>query len=371
MSPAARHILICFHDFSRGGTERIAIGLARHWVKRGRKVTILCGTSEGGLRDTVDPRVQVIELDPPVRRSLTSRIHLGRAMAARIPDIAPDVVFLPGNFHLPLVIPFGKMPNRPAVVVKISNPTVPTGLLALPVRMLLRRYRHDVDAVCAMNSGLERDLRAMLPGLPVSTLHDPVYLHHDSDDAPLPANDGRLHILWAGRFEPQKDAPLALRTIAALNERVPAHLTMLGDGALHERIVSEIGRQRLGDLVSAPGYVAGIDGWLRRSDALLVSSRFEGGPAVAVEALAHGVPVVSTDCSHFLRDIITCPEAGAIVPSRDPAALAGALAEVCARGRPEPDVLQPLVASLDPAACADAYLDCFDMTVAGRRAAFL
>jgi hypothetical protein len=35
------------------------------------------------------------------------------------------------------------------------------------------------------------------------------------------ADDGRLHVVWAGRFEPQKDAALALRTIAALNAVTP------------------------------------------------------------------------------------------------------------------------------------------------------
>ena len=51
----AQRILICLHDFSRGGTERIALGLARSVEpKLERDVTILCGSLEGGLRETVD-----------------------------------------------------------------------------------------------------------------------------------------------------------------------------------------------------------------------------------------------------------------------------------------------------------------------------
>src|SRR5258708_7521124 len=64
----ARTILICLHDFSRGGTERIAIGLAANWVDAGRDVTILCGNEQGGLRDMVDPRVNVVVVDPPIPR---------------------------------------------------------------------------------------------------------------------------------------------------------------------------------------------------------------------------------------------------------------------------------------------------------------
>jgi hypothetical protein len=57
---SARRILICMHDFSRGGTERVAIGLAASWVATGRDVTILCGSTGGGLHDTVDARVKVV-----------------------------------------------------------------------------------------------------------------------------------------------------------------------------------------------------------------------------------------------------------------------------------------------------------------------
>ena len=65
-------IVIALQDFHRGGTERVAIDLARLWTEAGRKVAILCGDEAGGLRETVDPRVAVVALDPPVRRGLLS-----------------------------------------------------------------------------------------------------------------------------------------------------------------------------------------------------------------------------------------------------------------------------------------------------------
>ena len=95
----AQKILICMHDFFRGGTERVAIGLAASWVDAGRDVTILCGSDEGGLRDRLDVRVKVICLDPPVRRSVFSRIRLARRMGWHVAALKPDVIFLPGNYH--------------------------------------------------------------------------------------------------------------------------------------------------------------------------------------------------------------------------------------------------------------------------------
>jgi glycosyltransferase involved in cell wall biosynthesis len=114
--------------------------------------------------------------------------------------------------------------------------------------------------------------------------------------------------------------------------------------------------------VTLAGHVPEIEPYLAKAAALLITSRYEGGPAVAVEALAQGVPVVSTDCSFLLHDIITTREAGRIVASRDPGALAAALAEVCAAPS-DPEALRALVGAFAPAACARAYLDWFDQLV--------
>lgn len=361
----AQHILICFHDFNRGGTERIALNMARRWCDLGRQVTLLCGARRGGMEESVDPRIKVLELDPPLPRSATSRLRLGRRFAPYVERLAPDVIFLPGNFHFVLVPALGKVARRIGAVLlaKISNPAVPAGWAAPVVRALFRHYRGRIDGLAAMNSGLEREIRTIVPDAPVVTLYDPVYLRTQEGAAgPQAADeDGLALIVWAGRFEPQKDVALALRTLVALNQMGRAKLVMLGDGPQFGAMRALASRLGLGgDQLELVGHVPAIDPYLARARALFVSSRFEGGPAVAVEALAHGVPVVSTDCSHFLRDIMTIPEAGRIVPSRDPVVLARALHEVCALPRPARELLAPLVAPLAAQRCADAYLDWFD-----------
>lgn len=363
---AARRILICFHDFPRGGTERIAIGLARQWCDRGHAVAILCGSAQGDARADVDRRVKVIELDPPIPRSLFSRVRLGPAMARMIATLNPDVIFLPGNFHMTLVPAFAKIAARGALVVKISNPALPRGLLRRPARWVMERFHPSVDGVAAMNAGLTRDLAAMLPGIRVRTLHDPVFLAPVTEPVRPAQPDGRFEIVWAGRFEPQKDVPLALATIAALNRRIPAHLTMLGDGAGLAAARRQIAKLGLETMVAMPGHVPGIDRWLQGAGALLVTSQFEGGPAVAVEALAHGVPVVSTDCSPFLRELLSTAEAGRIVFTRDPGALADALVAIRAAGAPDAARLAGLIAHLAPGPCADAYLDWFETLAVAR-----
>ncbi len=352
----AQKILICLHDFSRGGTERIALGLAAAWKQAGRDVTILCGSLEGGLRETLDSGVKVEELDPPVRRGLFSRRRLGRAMGRRVAVLKPDVIFLPGNFHALLASALRKADPRPAIALKISNPPVPRGIPF--AKTMFRHITGAVNGFAAMNSGLARELAALLPGRNIVTLHDPAYVRSH-----VATSRQRRHhnILWIGRLESQKDPLLALKTLQALG--ASAHLIMLGEGSLRVDIEHQIAVLKLKDRVRLAGHVHEIESYLAPADALLITSRYEGGPAVAVEALAMDVPVVSTDCSYLLHDLLKTPESGRIVASRDPADLAAALAAVCDQAR-APQGLRSLAAPFEPQARAKAYLDWFDSLVA-------
>ena len=330
-------------------------------------MTLLCGTEAGPQRASVDRRIKVLELDPPISRSLFSRFRLGREMGKRILEIAPDVIFLPGNFHLLLANNLRRAAPDPAIVLKISNPPIPGGFGAPVARAIFRHFARGVDALAPMNDGLMVALRALLPDKAVATRHDPIYVSGGPYPVRPERTDGApLGILWAGRLEPQKDVPLALETLKALLRHVPAHLTLLGDGAQHAATVRRIAALDLQQHVTLAGQVPSIEPFLAGADALLITSRYEGGPAVAVEALAHGVPVVSTDCSSFLHDILIRPDAGEIVRSRHPADLARALQETIDRGRPDPAALAALVAHLEPRACAAAYLRWFDEIVAHR-----
>jgi glycosyltransferase involved in cell wall biosynthesis len=346
----ARRILIAMHDFARGGTERIAIGLAADWAEAGREVTILCGSTEGGLQDSVSGKVKVVALDPPVRRGFLSRPRLARAMGRDLGK--PDVIFLPGNFHALLAGGLRAADPHAKIALKISNPPVPKGVPFASA--IFGGITRAVDGFAAMNSGLARELKTMLPGRNIVTLHDPVYL---KPKPRAPHQDATARILWIGRLEPQKDPALALQVVAAM--KTPVHLTVLGDGALRGRLRQRISRLGLQDRVTWAGHVPEIESFLAQADALLITSHYEGGPAVAVEALAQGVPVVATDCSFLLHDILTRPEAGRIVTSREPGALAAALAAVCAAPRAV-EALQALAAPFEPKACARAYLDWLD-----------
>lgn len=136
----------------------------------------------------------------------------------------------------------------------------------------------------------------------------------------------------AGRFFPEKDYGTLLRGFAAFAATNPhAHLAMIGDGP--ERPSLEALARSSGDAISSRihflGWRTDLVELLPLLDAFVLSSKSEGLPLVALEALACGVPIVVTpvgDLPAVVAD--NGSRAGTLFPVGDAAALAAALAEL-------------------------------------------
>lgn len=76
-----------------------------------------------------------------------------------------------------------------------------------------------------------------------------------------------------------------------------------------------------------PGYVKNPHPYIAHSSLFVLSSAFEGLPNALIEALALGIPVVSTDCESGPREILDNGRLGRLVPVADPNALSLAMLE--------------------------------------------
>ena len=367
-------ILIPIHDFNPGGTEAVALRLAGEWLARGWRVSVLAGDSAGPMRARVPAGADVQVPDPPVPRSALSRLRLGRAMAARAQLIAPDAVFIIGNFHYVLAHALKRaLPGVP-IVAKISNPLLPAGLarrLATGIgKPLLRRYLAPIDRVVAMTASQARDFHAIVPDKPIMVIADP----NVPDDLQLPMmrdrrnSAGPIELALVGRLEPQKDVALALDVLAALLQTRDARLTVLGEGYLRGEIEAKARQMGLGDHLALPGFSDRVGEVLSACDLLLITSHYEGVPGAAIEALACALPVVSTDCSEGLAALLQDPRLGRIVTDRDSQAIAAALIAQMVEPPAPPELLEQTLAPSRFSVAAAAYLRVFEAALGSRSA---
>lgn len=140
-------------------------------------------------------------------------------------------------------------------------------------------------------------------------------------------------VMFAGRLSPEKNTGLLLESFEKLLIHLPeAYLLVVGEGpeqGVLERQVEALGRSRarLVPVVTRP-ILAGL---LMRADVLAITSMFESGPLVALEAISLGTPVVSTPVGR-LRGVLGRWEVGQISKA-DPLSFARALEEVLSRGK--------------------------------------
>lgn len=100
-----------------------------------------------------------------------------------------------------------------------------------------------------------------------------------------------------GRLHSQKNFPLLLSAVKAVSQgQRHIRLEIYGEGDLKQDLEDLIRQQGLSDVCCLMGRTADVEGVLRETDLFVLSSDYEGMPNALIEALAMGVPCISSDC---------------------------------------------------------------------------
>lgn len=322
-------LLVVVPTLGLGGVERALGSVLRH-VDRERFEPTLCvlGTGIGELAPPAD--VPVIALG---RRSRWSFCRLVLRLRRVVEGGDPDVILtFSGTANLvALAATFASRHPTPVVVTEhiaplqmYGGPEEPFGWIKkLLIRILYRR----AAAVVAVSRGVADELRQLgIPDRLLTIVHTPVELNAieeaAADEAPEWPTRGPV-VVSVGRMSPQKNQHLLLDALAILQQRVATAVVLVGDGPLRGELELAARRHEL-DAIFA-GADTNPYRWIKRADVFVLSSNFEGFGVVLVEALALGVPVVSTDCPSGPREILDGGAYGILTPTGDPHALAAAI----------------------------------------------
>ncbi|MBN1203279.1 MAG: glycosyltransferase [Anaerolineae bacterium] len=151
-----------------------------------------------------------------------------------------------------------------------------------------------------------------------------------------------------GRIVPVKNHELFLAMAERVRRAVPnAHFVIVGDGERRAEIEAQVDALRLRDAVTFTGWQHDLKPVYSDLDTLVITSHNEGTPVSVIEALAAGVPVVSTAVGG-VPDLLRGGEFGRLVLPNDADALAEAvIAALASPGDQQRSIQAAILAEYD------------------------
>ena len=318
--------LTCFiYSLGPGGAERVMSILASAWVSRGHRVTIVTYDEGRPSFFSLSPEVTVQKLrlsGGSVVRRVSN--HLRRVPTFRrvIRETRPDIIisFMDRTNVLVLMAAIGL--SIPVIVSERIDPRRYNP--GFPYNFLRRWLYCNATAVIVQSKGQADWFKQMSNRLVV--IPNPVNVC--TNDRNSQAERTSI-IVAVGRLTRQKGFDLLLTAFSKVHKEYPEwNLVIYGDGPERPALERQIFELKLNGRVQLPGLTTNLTAHLCTAGCFVLSSRFEGFPNVLIEALACGCPVVATDCTDSISEIVQHEWNGLLIPSEDVDSLSGALKRI-------------------------------------------
>jgi glycosyltransferase involved in cell wall biosynthesis len=363
--PNPKPPLAVFASFSgAGGVERMLVNLIRGFLDLGQAVDLVLIRASGPHLARLPAEVNRIRLG--TSHSLLAAPALARYLKRRRPaallaakDRAGRAAVLARSLagtDTRLVMRLGTHLST----AMADKTAIQRWLRYAPIRLLYPR----IDRIVAVSDGVAEDTAriARLPAERISVIRNPVITPELDLQAAAPCPHPWLEpgqppvIMGAGRLERQKDFPTLIRAVARLSRTLDCRLLILGEGGARSKLAALVEELGLVDRVALAGFRQNPYAYLARARLFVLSSAWEGSPNVLTEAMALGIPVVSTDCPSGPFEVLAGGRFGPLVPVGDVAALAEAM-ERTLRRPPESRILRSAVAEYEQGRSAQRYLE--------------
>jgi glycosyltransferase involved in cell wall biosynthesis len=322
------------HKFDRGGSLRVAAYLARGLTDLGFKVDLILFTSRGEVDKII---TELAGSEVPIRYlgawSGPRSLDLVRGFTALVRMLrrqAPDTIIAGAN-NVALVSALAKWVaglRTSRLFVKTTNPIATsrhTGLIKAIRRWAYRKVFSVSTGVWTLSPSETDEMRIAFPNFATlfrDVLNPYVTPRMLNRSAITGSVDDLPFILAVGRLTRQKRLERLIEAFALISDKT-VRLRILGEGEQRHELTVLIERLGLRDRVDLPGYVKDVAGAYEGARMVVLTSDYEGLPAVVLEAMAANCPILSTDCFPAARAILEDAEGCEIIERTDPTTLAG------------------------------------------------
>lgn len=166
-------------------------------------------------------------------------------------------------------------------------------------------YKSNKAVPVAISHIVEEEMKELYPCLKrIERVYNPVDTEKFRTDRKM---NGKkvVSFINVARFMKQKNHNLLLEAFANASKVISEiSLVLVGDGELRKQMEAKCKDLQICEKVIFTGNVKNVSEYLAASDVFILSSDFEGLPLSVLEAMASGLPIISTNVGG-LADIVT------------------------------------------------------------------
>ncbi len=282
-------ILFCIGSLEKGGAERVISNLANSFVENNE---IYIVTTINKVQYEINKNVKLYSIEDNSTDSKVSKIKKTKKLYKIIKEINPNVIvsFLREPTFRILIL--RKIINIPIIVSVRNDPKVEykdikNKLLMRLLYPLADGFVFQTEEAKAFFSKKIQKRSTIIPN-PIK---------REFIERQLYEGKREKTIVTVGRLEEQKNQELLIDAFYDINKEIDDYkLIIYGEGSLRNKLEEKIKIYKMLDKIYLPGIVDNVPEKIEKAKLFVLSSNFEGMPNALMEAMALGLPCISTDC---------------------------------------------------------------------------
>lgn len=275
-----------------GGAERVTCNLANFLAEKGHNVDLLTmsETKESYDVSNLVNKKSLLRINERGNRLINNAIRVIRFCKYLLSkkDVDAYIVMLPSTIKF--FMTFKRLTKSKVIISERADPSC----YKINTQRKLRKYARIVDGIVFQTNDAKRWYEDSIKETPAMVIPNAINPQFMRDAF---AGNREPVIAAVGRLDKQKNFPLLINAFSKIKNKYPDYkLKIYGEGTERlalEKLVSELD---IVDSVELPGNMMNIAELIYKASVFVLPSNFEGMPNSLIEAMALGLPCISTDC---------------------------------------------------------------------------
>jgi glycosyltransferase involved in cell wall biosynthesis len=302
------------------GTEIASYNIAKFLGKRGHEVHVITSL------DNPFPKNETLE-NFCIHRITFKKVRVIGVILFwfqilyKIKKINPDIVHIQAlTISLPGLVSKIFLKKPYIVWARGSDVYLPDKFTKLISKVVLK----NASYIIALNEDMKRKINTIYKRENIIVVPNGIELEKFKDIYPQKQDNKIKTIIFVGTLRPVKGVEYLIKAMSIIHEKLPdTNLLIVGDGPDREKLETLAQELDLQGCTCFAGNVSNekIPEYMAKADLFVLPSLSEGFPLVILEAMASGLPIVTTNIGG-LPDIVKNGENGFLVEPKNPEALA-------------------------------------------------